>query len=560
MSFDYLAPNNPIAVMVVWLIWVGLGLFCLSVYLAYRRTWGERRLRSNIRSILSSLKNAQLTAALEVQPEAPSVSPGEVFKEICASGDVDIAHPISMVIRSAFISGTKRHKFDFSTAAQRLGTDLSSRPRWMARLLPLFLILGLLGTLLGLAGTIESLTEVLRQNEDVALGLSALLMNLKGAFAPSISGVMATLIGTGVYMIYQRRILNPSVSDAAALIACELSEYLCPSAPELSDEAIQRALDAASQVRSVATEIEKKTGSFRHTVEGATAISESFSGAMTALDSAVRNSRQEVEGAIGSLAQKILQLDNALSRWKDIEGQLAQYYGRLTDAEEAQVKETREMRLLLAETKNATATLRDVLSAQINSSFTALGHVIEQLAAGFVDVDVPLKEAASAIADNSERMCLQFAQMMGSIETSLGKQASDVKNAYELGAQKMTEFEGMLINLVENKSQELSNALGHLRRPFEDVAASLQRQILNYQQVMEPRFATIAEQTEVLKRIEIKLDALGANHTASVPQSGSAILSNGKPTEVRICNIDELVALMPPPGLLARLLRWGNGH
>ena len=97
-----------------------------------------------------------------------------------------------------------RRRLDIRELLAHTERSISGSDAARRSFLSVFLIVGLLGTLFGLADSILALLKLLQQNADAGSNLIALLGALKGAFAPSISGVLTSILGTVAYAVYQR--------------------------------------------------------------------------------------------------------------------------------------------------------------------------------------------------------------------------------------------------------------------------------------------------------------------------------------------------------------------
>lgn len=106
-------------------------------------------------------------------------------------------------------AGTKGNQLDIPLLIKNTNDQLNAGSTFLRSVLSLFLILGLLGTLFGLAISLSKFSGALvaegqLTNEILKQNLQDLLMKLGGAFIPSIVGVLITIISVLLYSIFQR--------------------------------------------------------------------------------------------------------------------------------------------------------------------------------------------------------------------------------------------------------------------------------------------------------------------------------------------------------------------
>ncbi len=206
-----------IGVMLVWALWFINAVF---QHLSHRRQL--KRLLDP--TVLQNLKTPPATAI----PTAPSTPVSEEkaprppagpdykslqqqrtrFLKICKFNKATpVADHVMYILRagqagqSIDIRGLLEHTFGKLFPEQRLLRSVSN----------LFIIIGLLGTLIGLAfsmNSLGSLSEKLHQAANMRAGLGSVLIDLRSAFAPSIWGVVATIATVLIQTFYARLALG----------------------------------------------------------------------------------------------------------------------------------------------------------------------------------------------------------------------------------------------------------------------------------------------------------------------------------------------------------------
>lgn len=110
-------------------------------------------------------------------------------------------------VRAIFETGWKNTQLQVEPLIKNTGRRLFSRNGLLRSVLSLFIIIGLLGTLFGLAHSLAELLPLMPDGTKVtntlaAQGLGKLLNQLRGAFAPSIWGVGLTILGVLLLSFY----------------------------------------------------------------------------------------------------------------------------------------------------------------------------------------------------------------------------------------------------------------------------------------------------------------------------------------------------------------------
>ncbi len=110
-------------------------------------------------------------------------------------------------IRAIFEAGWNNSQLQIEPLIKNTATRLFSRNGLLRSILSLFIIIGLLGTLFGLAHSLAELLPLMPDanqftNTAAAQGLANLLSQLRGAFAPSIWGVSLTILGVLIFSLY----------------------------------------------------------------------------------------------------------------------------------------------------------------------------------------------------------------------------------------------------------------------------------------------------------------------------------------------------------------------
>jgi archaellum component FlaC len=186
-------------------------------------------------------------------------------------------------LRAIFEAGRNESQLDVRSLINNTRDELLRSSSMQRSLLSIFIILGLLGTLFGLADTLASLDALVHgttklDNEILGQSLQRLLGTLKSAFAPSIWGVSLTILGVLLLSLYLQVIALPLLSLLERQTLTVWVPQMMPTTSQkllmklqLTERQMQKSFEAAQQVAQFAKNIKEETGDFSKTLGTANA-------------------------------------------------------------------------------------------------------------------------------------------------------------------------------------------------------------------------------------------------------------------------------------------------
>lgn len=202
--FQYLVPSNPIASLVCTVlmahvvVWVGVLIYWV-VKLRQRQAEMQRCLDvSSLREPLKKL-NARSMSAPPADVPAIESDARNTFADYCREAQIDSEGVVAQHIKAIFDAGWKGSRLEVAELIRHTATKIYRAHALLRSVLAVFIIIGLLGTLIGLSSSLAqlsplSLGSAVQSSTQLSQGLNQLLRELKGAFVPSIWGVMMTFI------------------------------------------------------------------------------------------------------------------------------------------------------------------------------------------------------------------------------------------------------------------------------------------------------------------------------------------------------------------------------
>lgn len=310
---EYLKPENVIAkwvvyvLVVLFLFWLGSLVWSLLRHLRYVK---EIKNCQDVRSLRQQL-TAQNDDAEDRPLSAHSHAGKIAFQSFQTESRLHKNSPISQHLHAIFDAGWNEGQLDTSALIRNTAGELFRLNSLHKSLLSIFIVLGLLGTLFGLADTMSSLDALLRgtaqlNNATLSQSLQSLLGTLKSAFAPSIWGVSLTVFGVLLFAVYMRVIVLPLNGLLERTTLTVWIPQLMPTASQrlqerlrLSREQMERAVTASQEVTEFAEDIRSKTGSLRETLGLTTDAFKQMADVADRLGSFSNQFAQSVKGITG---------------------------------------------------------------------------------------------------------------------------------------------------------------------------------------------------------------------------------------------------------------------
>jgi biopolymer transport protein ExbB/TolQ len=204
----------------------------------------------------------------------------EAFDDFCRGAGVRHRSVIAGHVRAIFASGWENSQLQADSLVKNTANRLFRFNGVLRSVLSLFIIVGLLGTLFGLAASLAQLSPLMTNtqqqlNTQVGEGLRDLLSQLRGAFAPSIWGVLFTVMGVLIFSAYSY-FCNYLKDRLGHLTHTIWLPRLSPSPFQRqftsllqTGEMIEKNRESVELVAAVAADIKSDMGGLRHSIGGA---------------------------------------------------------------------------------------------------------------------------------------------------------------------------------------------------------------------------------------------------------------------------------------------------
>jgi hypothetical protein len=400
---DYFKPDNAISFAIVILIWVNLYLWWRAMQkagLAYADSFAAIKYFNETVSDFAGLRE---TLGGRESPDNTRVIFRQHVREDVSSESVVVPH-----FEAIFAAGCYQGLLDVGELLRHTERTILEREAVRRTRLSIFLILGLLGTLFGLADSIVALLNLMKGNSDAAANMTELLSGLRGAFSPSLSGVMATVLGTYLYSRYQQKNILPLLAEFRASTLYFWVPRLYPTTQQVAIEAAQKMMAEAKVVAEFATSIKRDSGQLQSNLQSAALFTGTFQKGMEHLSNVVGNSATKTEQMLNQMVSHLERFREASDRWSSFETKLLSFY---TSIEQAQGKVVENSASLKEQIAQQTANINILADAVQKSSVDALKEVrlsLSEVSQRMSQLHAPFEDAAARMISSSQNLQLNF--------------------------------------------------------------------------------------------------------------------------------------------------------
>ena len=329
MNFsEYLFPKNPIAFGIIAFL---IGFFSVW-FIGLIRYW--RWLRAERKQIENN-QNIQPLAAVQQKrdPERENsnskAGAEEAFHKFCEERSLGKRSPITKHLQAIFLAGWDESRLEVSELINHTTSDLFKWNTLFRSMLAVFIVIGLLGTLFGLTDSLTRLAPVLPErtanetpgennaleertanetsrenNKEMTKALSDLFSDIKGAFAPSILGIIFTILGVILYGIYLQNACHPIKSILERLTLTVWVPQLYPTTSQKliqtlqqSESQMQKGLETAAQFSESVERVHDNIDEFNENLTQASDITQPLSDSVTQINKAA----SDISGAAETL-------------------------------------------------------------------------------------------------------------------------------------------------------------------------------------------------------------------------------------------------------------------
>ena len=205
--WQYVWPTELSLQIIIWVIWfLAICVFVKCIMIRVKASANLKMLDelqdvSFLESVLK-MNNVDVAASFENFKQAIF----NKMKEENRSVSSNAVNPLFEHLKAIYDAGNKSSRLDSDLLVKNTVNKIFAGVDTVRTVISLFLVVGILGTLVGLAISIGSFSGegfvINAQTNNMAVELSKLFSNLRGAFAPSMWGVFNTVVFVSAFSIF----------------------------------------------------------------------------------------------------------------------------------------------------------------------------------------------------------------------------------------------------------------------------------------------------------------------------------------------------------------------
>jgi len=537
----YFQPDNAVGVAIVYglLALFGLwfmGLVASTLYLLVRR------------SGLQAARNVDMLAASVSEAAASSdqVEDANVFQRFCRIKDLKSGAPEAAHLQAIYEAGLNQSRLEVDNLILHTSRQFFQHNGFLRSLLALFIVIGLLGTLFGLADSLARLADPLQaegwNEEQLKISLGSLLLNLRGAFAPSLLGVLLTVIGVIIYSAYLWVVCGPLQRKLERLTLTVWVPKLYPTTTQRmyttlleSERQMRKSFEAAQQVANFAGEIE---GEIKTLKPNLTSANQAI-GTLTDSSSAIQQFADKLTGKVGELSgfqtslQQLYQqmLDNSKTFQEQVQASITKaetFQQQNTAFLEKQTETLQEqVQGSITQAQSVQQENKAILEKQAAQVEAMLGSLklyetgyIEQR--GKVDATLQhvLEATRSVLADIEARNEMLITALTGPIVKTLGDKLGTLTTTQQ---QELSALQQQL-QAMENPLKEAADRMGRIAKAVveraQDLNRDLQHEFNRQNEAYEERTEAISKISGELSEMMVMVAGITAKQEEQVQEVG----------------------------------------
>lgn len=277
----YFVPNNPVAQVTAWAILIlFIAWICFLILSIYKIVRARMTMRA-----MSNVSYLTKKAPPDGHNAADSDQPNPSFYHYCKLVGVKRENPVAVHVASIYEAGRGEGRLEVEALIGYTERRIMPWTGFLKSILSSFIVIGLLGTLLGLADSMAKLKPVFDQsisqasNERVSQALGELLIELRSAFAPSIDGVLATVVGLLIFSLYLRFLCGPVKQELERMTRTVWVNQLYPAVPQkLMEKLVEasgkldKAMGSSEKVITLVSDVQEDMDDFSKRLKDARGV------------------------------------------------------------------------------------------------------------------------------------------------------------------------------------------------------------------------------------------------------------------------------------------------
>lgn len=376
-----------------------------------------------------------------------------IFSQFCKARSIKEGSIVAKHIRTIFNAGWEESRLETSELIKHTTNELFMANGFLRSLLATFIIIGILGTLFGLADGLSHLSPPEQNSQlvtpELMEGLKQLLKGLKSAFAPSIWGVSFTIGGVLLFNAFIQFAAAPARNTLEVMTLNIWVPQLYPSVSQkmvetlqLSQKQMERSFQAAQKVANVA---------------------ETIQGGVTELDESLRSAN----GALSTLVQTTAGIDRFADKFIEGVGKLTPFQDELRRLYERMVDDSKTFQATVTNSNARAEEIQQKARALLEGQYSQLQAVLNGL-----------KSYESAYLTQRHEIDAKIQRVLEAAQkafSNLGERNSELVRAVgePLRTELVTKL-GDVENTLRVQLKAIKDTFGNFKVPFDDAANQIE--------------------------------------------------------------------------------------
>jgi len=479
---QYLSPDNFIALVVVIILVCVFVLWVLGLLVLWSRLRARGREMSackDITKLVESLKTRTIGEG-ETTPKAELI-----FTDFCREKSVSKQSPVSNHLRTIFLCGWTETRLEVSELLNHTALDLFKWNNSLRSVLAVFIVVGLLGTLFGLADSLAQLSPALdakiarQTNEGLTQALGHLLAQMKSAFAPSMWGIFFTILGVLLYGLYLQVACSPVRSMLERLTVSVWVPQLYPTTSQRlietlqqSEQQMRKGFDTATRVNELVTTVQDEISDFNQNLSRANDIIEPLSQSTAKLNAAATVINEAFAERLNAFSGRFTE---DVSRLTQFQGDIRALYQQVIEESEAFHRNTKktlaDQNKRMADLLKGLKTYEDAYLAERGKIDTKLQRFLDEATEANTSTNAENRKLMEQTRD-------QLIQRLGEIDDTLRK-------AFSAFTQKLDSFDIPVANAARTIEGTQANFVTVMERIVGDLQQEFHKQNSNNKQQLD---------------------------------------------------------------------------
>ena len=499
---EYLSPTNPIASVIVTIlqcsfsVWCG-GLVAYWIWLLVKKKEIEKK--QNIQPLVTARQERDLGR----EDNEAETDAEKVFQEFCKKSFLErspipfLGKPSSITkhLKAIFLAGWDESRLEVSELINHTTSNLFRWNSLFRSVLAVFIVIGLLGTLFGLTDSLKDLSPALKESavietptensERMTQALGNLMDHIKGAFAPSIWGIIFTIAGVILYGVYLQIACHPVKSILEQLTLTAWVPQLYPTTSQKltqtlqqGESQIQKGFETAAQFSESVKKVHNNIDEFNESLTQASAITQPLSDSVTQINKAASHISTAADvlntGFTESLDKFSKEFSSSVTHLTGFQDEIRSLHQQFQEASNQKLDQ--QTQKLDDQTQNLVKVLNALKGYE--DAYIASREQIDETLQKFINVAT---EANTSIhdrnrewfekinADNHER----FSEMRGQLKTDLTELGqtlgNELKTLADVLATNLKNVQGSL----DERLEVLNDRLENFDTPLKEVAEQI---------------------------------------------------------------------------------------